>query len=225
MSSNQFSKRQTLQVCILLLALMLAACGGEQAPAATDAPPDVPTEQAALSTEVQEAQPGLLATPTENTTPRPTLDATQQAEADAAGFVPTLPIPLPGTLVASSTEDPDAGLVFDKVTLVVTGGASNVNNVIEVFQNGRVVRNGVTTNVSIEEIIALDTMLDEINFFGLQAAFLGPAPDPNSYRYSLTVLRGLSERLVNAQDGFMPVEFQTLLAKIIALGAPSGPGG
>jgi hypothetical protein len=134
-----------------------------------------------------------------------------------------LPVAPPGTLVSSATEDPGAAQVFDQIVATQSGGATNMNRFVQVFKDGTVVRDDTRTTVSQEQITAVDTMLDEINFFGLQGAFLGPASDPNSYRYTLTVIRGETERMIQAQDGFMPAELERLLATVLGLGAPTGP--
>jgi hypothetical protein len=131
-----------------------------------------------------------------------------------------LEIAPPGTLVASETEDPDAGLVFDRVFLLRTGGTAEapIRDEIEVFQNGQYRRNESTGVASTNRIARIDELIDSVNFFGLQGAMLGPSTETDDYFYRLTVERNGIERTIQSQDGFMPTEYMNLLGEILLVG-------
>lgn len=205
-----------LILCLLCTgALFLAACGGgdtptQEQPPANPTEEDIPPERATF----EATYDSIL-----NPPPQPTL----------GGVVPTeegaLEVPLPGTLVASATEDPDAGLVFDRITFVQQGGGNSATMSIEILQDGTVILDGVTSSISQEAILDLDNALDQLNFFGMQGAFMGPARSEGVYQYTLTVKRGELERMIRAEEGYMPPELQDLFARIVSLVVPSGPSG
>ncbi len=136
-------------------------------------------------------------------------------------------LPAVGEMITSATEDPEAGLVFDNIMFTQTGGASNIELTIELRSDGTLIRNGETSTVSQEEVLAIDAMLDELNFFGIQGVFAAAAPNPDVYSYSITVERAGSSLMINAQDTYTPVELKELFAAIVNLGQPIGspPGG
>jgi hypothetical protein len=142
---------------------------------------------------------------------------------------PVIEVSLPpvGEMVSSATEDPEAGLLFDTIFFTQTGGANNVNLTIEVHSDGTLIRNGETSTISQDDVLAVDAMLDELNYFGIQGVFAAAAPNPDVYSYSITVDRNGSSLMINAQDTYTPVELKELFSAIINLGQPVGapPGG
>ncbi len=194
-------------ILLVLSILVLAACGGDSDTGNTGDAGEgeqtaVPSEGAEIPLDTGEV------TPTENpyiviVTPRPPEDEF------------ALEVPLPGTLVASATEDPDIALIFDRITLTRTGGPTGEILEIELHSDGTVSRNGATGAVTYERIIAIDDIIDELNFFGMQGALIGPGGDDEVYRYTIRVYRGDSDRMVTAEDGYIPREFQRLLSTII----------
>jgi hypothetical protein len=183
--------------------LLLAACNGTTAPTATLQPTEPPPDTA-------------------------TPEAVEQEQEET----PVVEVSLPpvGEMVSSATEDPEAGLVFDAIFFTQTGGSNNTELNIELRSDGTLVRNGETSTVSQEDIMAIDTMLDELNFFGIQGVFAAAAPNPDVYSYSITVERAGSSMMINAQDTYTPVELKELFAAIVnlaqaAVTPPGQPGG
>jgi len=186
---------------LILSALFLAACNGGGSPA-----DDQPTDSGNQNPPPAATQNIVIVTR------EPTLEDGQ------------LPVPLPGTLVASATEDPDIGLVFDHIEFTQTRLSDDSTLTIEIFQDGRVVRDGETLTISEDEIFQIDIIIDELNFFGMQGNFLGPSADSGGqYRYRVRVERAGVARAVTAQDGFMPQELKDFLVAIVQAGVPSQP--
>jgi hypothetical protein len=196
----------------------LSACGGN-APATTAPTADsssVTTDSG--GTAVPATVAGLQATPD--------FAATQSAE-------PTLivqersfstdepPLPIPGTIIAPTTPDPDAGLIFDTILLERTGGLAGIPLTVEVKSDGTVTRDGVASTISPDQVTFLDNLLDQLNFFGLQGVFTAPGTSADTYHYALTVTRAGASRTIRAEDGFIPSEMVQLLSLLSDLGAAS----
>ncbi len=128
-----------------------------------------------------------------------------------------LPIAPVGTLIASQTEDVQAGTGFDYIYMTQTGGVNNESIVIEIYSDGRAKLNDREGIITRENIVELVRNIDSLNFFGLQGTFMGPAPRPNEYVYQIYIKRGGLERLINAQDGYMPIEFSSFLGYVRAV--------
>lgn len=170
-------------------------------------PDDVPVIETLIAEEIAAQNPPSFVIPL----------ATTEGEA--------LPVAPVGTLVASKTEDVQAGTGFDYIYMTQTGGASNESIVIEIYGDGRATINDRSGTVSRESIVELVRTIDTLNFFGLQGTFMGPAPRPNEYVYQIYVKRGGMERLINAQDGYMPIEFSSFLGyvRVVAEGLSTTP--
>jgi hypothetical protein len=133
-----------------------------------------------------------------------------------------LPIPGPRTLVASQTEDPNANVPFTQITLIRTegpifGGSPQPPLNIEIQANGTVTYGEASGQLAQAEIDQINTLIREVNFFGMQNNFISEAPVTGSdeYVYQLTILRGEQERLMTARDGFLPQELRDMLAYIL----------
>jgi hypothetical protein len=175
---------------ILIGLLLLAACNGTSAPTTVPAPTSEPPTATSESETIQQV-------------------ATPFAE---------ITLPPVGELVAPATEDPEAGLVFDLIVFTQSGGPSNTELTIELRSDGTLIRNGETSTVSQADITAIDRMLDEIGFFGLQGIFAAAAANPDVYSYTITVDRAGSSRMIVAQDTYTPEELKELFAAILNLG-------
>ncbi|PJF27024.1 MAG: hypothetical protein CUN52_15080 [Phototrophicales bacterium] len=103
------------------------------------------------------------------------------------------------------------------------GGVNNENITIQIYKDGRVTINDRTGVISQENIEELIRHIDALNFFGLQGTFIGPAPRPNEYVYQIFIKRGGQERLLNAQDGYMPIEFASFLGDVRAVAESLSP--
>jgi len=196
----------------LIASVLLVACGGNQPPSPEaqtnpmQAPETVPDDQ------VENAEPTddpNIVIVTQDTN----LSLTQDF---------ALEVPLPGTLVASETEDPNVALVFDSIFFTRTGGPEGSERIqVELFQDGRMIFNGETTLIPIETILEIDLMLDEMNFFGLQNNMMGPLVEGTEYQYGLIVNRGPDTLAITSTDGFMPTEYEQLLGTILNLALQS----
>lgn len=186
---------------LVILALMLAACGG-------NATTPAPTADTSLSQQNPTAAP---TTANSTTAPVATRDyATNQADAAL--------LPPAGTLVISNNPNPDAGMVFDDLTFTRTGGLSGETISITLTGAGVLTRNGVTSQVSSDQITQLVKAIDDMDFFGLDGVFTAPGTSPDAYHYSLTIERNGSARMINAEDGFIPPELAKMFGLVTALG-------
>lgn len=138
-----------------------------------------------------------------------------------------LPVGAPGTLIASETQDPDGPQVFERVTLVISGGIK-INGqtppptTIEITRDGRIVKNnssqGMVDQATIDHI---NMLMNEMNFYGAQGNYVGSfGADDEVYYYQITIVStGARERTINAHEGFMPVELQRLIGRVQVEGA------
>jgi len=194
---------------ILFGVLFLAACGGGGTPAPT-ADSSGPTTQS-TSASVGET-PDLAATQAA----QPTVEQEQRAFGTDEP-----PLPIPGTLDASTNIDPEAGLVFDSIQLERTGGVAGQTLTIEVKSDGTFTRDGVPGNISPEQVTLIDNLIDQLNFFGLEGVFVAPGTSADVYRYQVRVSRAGSARMIQAQDGFTPSELIQFFSLLSSLGAPT----
>jgi hypothetical protein len=187
---------------ILIWAPMLAACGGADAPAQSLAP-DAPVEPAA-ETAAETAAPAFVIVTRPPVNEDPELLAT---------------LPGPDELsFASATEDPDIDLIFDQIELFVYGGGDDAERIeLIVRRDGNFLRNGVAGRISEARVLEIDRLIDQLNFFGLNANFISLAETRNR-KYQLRIDRGTRSRTIQSEDGFMPVEYRMLLAEILNVG-------
>lgn len=204
-----------LMVCLLVL----TACNGA-APDDSTRPTDIADEQ--LADEAVEDSPPMVGTSPNvfapvTPSPEATVDplATRDPEDPTGPGDHSLEVALPGTLVASETEDPDANILFTSIRLERTGGTGGVPLTVEVFGDGRIIRNGAAGTISQDVIARLQDHIVTLNFFGMQGTYLGPGGDDTVYRYRLTVDREGTTRTINAMDGFIPREIQRFIGAII----------
>jgi hypothetical protein len=188
---------------IMIFTLLLTACngGGDDSNGQTsgDAPQDEQTFDPTFEAQIQEEATDV---PLELI---PTLTPAGES---------ALVVPLPGTLVASETEDPEPGGIFDSVYLRQEGGQNDIITITEVFSDGRVIRDGVEGLVDQISIMEIDNAINTLNFFGMQGTLMGPPGDDNTYVYRVFVVSGDNERAIMAQDGYMPPEFMALLTLV-----------
>lgn len=195
--------RYRIMLMLLVILMGLTACdaigGGEEEPEPTPAP--------------QEPEP--------SDTPAAEIIVTRRATQPGE-----LPVPGVGTLVASETEDPNADLIFDTITLVRTPTGEDPQEepfTLVINRDGNYTRDGVDGVISQATVTEIDNMLDALNFFGLQATFMGPSTEMATYVYRLTVVRGEEQRTITSMDGYMPQPYQSLVATIFEVGLrPAG---
>lgn len=200
----------------LLVLMLLAACGGGDPDSENPVQPSgvPPGEDTAVvddgTLSFEELAQDVL---DEEPPPQVLAPATPASEG-------ALPIPLPGTLVASETEEPEiSGGVFDRIIFRQTGGTADVNVRFEINGQERiVVRDGVSMVVSQEVIDQIDQVINDLNFIGLQGTFMGPAASDDVYFYRVTVEKGEAARTIASQDGFMPDAYKSFLGLLRAVG-------
>lgn len=177
---------------IVVCAVFLAACGGNT-PAATNPPP------------------------ADGATAVPPTSAPPAASTERAFETGQPPLPIPGTLVAAATEDPEAGQPYQTVLLERSGGLAGKPLVVQIA-NGQVARDGVVVMVAADDVTAIYTLLDQIGFFGLQGVFTTAGAGADMYTYRLTAERNGASRTIDAQDGSTPPDLQRLMDTILRLG-------
>lgn len=186
---------RSILIILTLLSVLLAGCASDgdanSLPTTAPQPPTAEATAAALAAEVTETPVVIV----EN-------------------------IPPAGTLVtAPATEDVSAGVPFDLVRLDQTGGITGASLTVEVYNDGRVVRDGVESRITPEEVQAIDAIINEIGFFGISGQFRVPGNQADIYYYKIYVERAGSGRMIDAQDGYTPDPLLRLINAVGALGA------
>jgi hypothetical protein len=228
-------RRVFILACVLLL--ILAACQGGNDPSiptliATNTPPTpdpTATEPEGLGPDEGTIRPSDVV-PTTPTATNPadaaTVDAINQAAGTAGASigVPSIEAPEVGTIqVAAVTEDPDVGAIFDEIYFSQTGGPERTTLVVQVYPDGRVLRDGVQYQISADQVAEIDNALDAMNFFGMQGNFTSPGGGRDTYVYEISVSRGDDSRNVAAEDGLIPPELMTVFSLLLDAGL-SRPG-
>ncbi len=193
---------------LLLVALLLAGCQAELIQATL-----APTLDTSSSDPTEAHTPTPVGLESE-TTAEAVLEAATEDPLVAAG----LTLPLPGTIQAPATEDPDADVMFDSILFYQTGGPNNIPLTVEVYNDGRVVRDGVTRSISQAEVLQLHQMLKDMNFFGINGQFTMPGRSEDVYYYQVTVERDGGAASLSAQDGYTPPVLLELFAVLSEIG-------
>lgn len=228
---------------VIIMILALAACGGgddndtsdeaggTQATATTN--PDVAATDAALGDisvgpeGIEFGDPIVQANATAADVPDdfiPSGDASDPEVLPASTGIPlfdpnassegALPPAGPGTLVASETEEIEPIGDFQLIQLRQEGGRNDTTTIIDVYGDGRIIRDGQAGNIDAGTIALLNQLIRDMNFYGMQGTYMGPPGDEDEYRYRVYVNSGEIDRAINAQDGFMPEQLVRLLAAI-----------
>lgn len=218
-----------MRYLILILVFLLAACQTAD-PAITPTPEAALVEGTTAESATLTEETGLSATVEAEALP--TQETENLSEAEAANTLEPLPtvegalnlpadivIPPPGEIVlAAATEEPDAAAQpFEYILYTQDGGPANASIVIEVFGDGRVVRNGESISASAEDIAALDQKVKEIRFFNIQGIFTTAGASEDLYRYTITVESELGSKMIRAQDGYTPQPLLELFSQVVAL--------
>jgi len=133
-------------------------------------------------------------------------------------------LPLPGTLEAARTPEVEPSGDFTYLSLQQTGGPTDIDTLIEVFSDGRVLVDGQQGNVGLDTIGELQSTINEINYFAMRGTFRSTGPTgEDDYTYQIWVEAPNDDRLVNAQDGFMPPEIIAFIRQIIDIGSVAIP--
>lgn len=214
--------RLSLIILCVFTALLASCSGGETPPTA------MPSVEPPVSTPIDTPDPGA---PPTVISPFGTLPPAPSAPPDLGPRPEVTGVddqPKPGgigTLVAVGTVNPDLPTGFDKIILVRTGGPADENGqsiqeVIILERSGAISRNGINGVASARATAEISTMIDAINIFAIQANFTGSVPleGPTAYIYQMQVEIGPSERLLTAQDGFIPEPLEAIIAAVMAEG-------
>jgi hypothetical protein len=197
-----------LMISLLIMALILVACGED----ATPEPTQGVSSDATHTPEPEGFQPEGEPT---------TID-------DDNSFVlvsPQAPIsddvvPLPGTLAYDGGfVDEEMDAVFDRVVFTRSGGGEDSPvYLLKIKQDGTYELNFDTLGqVDASVVTDLDDLLDKINFFGISSPMVSTVPNPDKYRYAVTVERGTTSMTLHAEDGFIPQPVKPLFGSLMAV--------
>ena len=198
-----------LTVSLLIMALILVACGGGAA--TSEAPP--PTEGGVSSDPTY--TPAAQGAPTEDNS---IIIVTPQSQ------VVENSVPSAGTLVYDSEfVDEGSDAVFDRVVFTRSGGGDGAPVYLLIInQDGTYELNFDTKGqIAPETVTRIDDIIDEINFFGISTLMVSSIPNPDKYRYAITVERGGTEMTLNADDGLIPQEITPLFGAFMSVIANS----
>jgi hypothetical protein len=199
-------------------ALLLVGCGGNTPPATTEAPPvaDLVTTSE-VTTEPTFAGPTVdlqITAPPEGATqpPFPTIRPTFEGEIIALDS---------RTLVASRTEDPNAGMPFTSIRIERNGSNSsfglmtpNPPLIIDIQGNGQVTFGDLQGQIPQQTLDQMNERIRTIDFFGISGDFIGvlPLEGLEEYIYKVTIIRGDLTRSIDARDSVMPQELRDFIA-------------
>ncbi len=181
-----------------ICALILAACSGTPQPTATPIPP----------------------------TDEPTTNPVAVGDTVLATMAATVGAPSAGTLVVPDEQrTPNAPtpvpVVIDDLYFAQAGGIAGITQTIQLFGDGKLIRDGETSTVSADDVQQIASLLDQIHFYELQGTFTGPGSPADAYRYSLTVNSPNGSRTIASVDGMTPPELYLVYDAIRSLGTGS----
>ncbi len=130
-----------------------------------------------------------------------------------------------GVLGGAATEDPEPGapeplgtgftyLFFEQI-----GGVNDMTLLIELYSDGRLSADGEQLpNAPQDAIQQISQLIDAVDFFGMQATFIGPPRGDDDFRYRMGVIQdGGRERMIQARDGYIPQEIINLFSSVRSL--------
>lgn len=204
-----------LAISLLMMTLILAACGGDAAPtSAVSSDPTIdPNSVTATPNDFVEQQLGTEEVD-DGGEDESVVIVTPQAVVEGND------VPLPGTLVHDTEYvDENMGAVFDQIIFSRYGGGDNAPPYrLVINQDGTYdINEEIFGQVDSTTVTQVDDILDEINFFGINTPMLGPGPDAINYRYVLTVYRGDDEMSIRAEDGFTPQPVMRLFGALMGI--------
>lgn len=184
---------------IVICAAVLAACGGNNNNNAGTATPAPVAQQSVPSETPSELVP--------TNGPRQYGEGTEEVQ-----------LPAPGTIIPPATQDPDAGKLFDTVSMNRMGGITGKELNVVLKSDGSLIRDSVTSTVTPDQVKQISDKLDQIGIFGMQGIFQAPGTSADVYTYHLTVERNGSSKTITAQDGFIPPQLTDILNLMTRLG-------
>jgi hypothetical protein len=205
---------------IIGAAVWLVGCSGNT-PEATSVPNTSVAEVATTSevtaeaaSEVNTLPPPLTVPPDATQPPFPTIRPTIEGEIIAQDS---------RTLVASRTEDPNAGDPFTSIRIERNGGPGsslttpNPPLIITVQEDGQVVYGEQQGQLSQQTLDQMNDRIRAIDFFGISGDFIGiiPLEGSEDYLYKVTITRGSLTRSIDARDTVMPQELRDFIAYLL----------
>jgi hypothetical protein len=161
--------------------------------------------------------PTLVATPGDQATPDPNQSTGGEPTATSIIEQAVDVLPPPGTAVVPTQEALVGGnpVRFANILYEESGGPGDSHLLIEVYNDGRVIRDGVQTAVDTAAIETLNQMLVESDFFNIQGQFSVPGASSEVYEYVMRVELETGEaRRLATQDNLTPIEIKRLFAHI-----------
>lgn len=228
-----------MRLWIVLVALMLAGCATAQTPAPPPptVQPTLPPDNSAQNNTPADSQP-TQDTAAANVTPDASI-----SEADAAATatmqaqlvdLPTLSaaaaiqneiqmMPPPGTLeLVPETEEPDPNatpIPIYSITYEERGGPANTSLLVEIFGDGRVLRDGAEVAVGADVIQEAAQAIHDLGFFNIEGVFTRAGASPDIYTYMVRVeLEDGAAKRIEAQDGIAPPELLRLFRQLRSIG-------
>ncbi len=127
------------------------------------------------------------------------------------------------TLVASRTEDPNAGEPFDLLRIERSGGPGSSQTtpppplVIELQGDGTMTYGDQQAQVPQAVLDQMNNRIRAIDFFGISGDFLGSIglDGTEDYIYQVYITRGNTSRRLSARDTVMPQELRDFIAYLM----------
>jgi len=193
-----------LMISLLIMALILVACGNDATPEPTSAVSSDPTHTPVPDDFDAEDDDNsiIIVTPQDQTS--------------------SITVPLPGTLEYDGEfVDEEMGAVFDRVVFTRSGGGDDSPvYLLKLKQDGSYILNHVTEGqVDAETVTRIDNILDEVNFFGITTPMTSSVPNLDKYKYSITVERGGTSMTLHADDGLIPQPVMPLFSALLGVAA------
>lgn len=192
-----------IRAILLIMVLLLAACGGSPAPTATPPAPTATHTTVPLPTQPIQAGDVL-----------PT-SAFESAQVTIVAAQPGTVIPASDATIQPVNSQP---FRFDSVVFTQTGGVTGTNLEIIVYGDGRFTRNGVEGRTSAETIANIAALITAFDFFRVEGQFMSPRASADTFTYTLTVNYAGQSRSIRSQDGATPDGLFVIYDVVRALG-------
>jgi hypothetical protein len=195
-------------VLLMVIAVIAAGCGAQQATLPPTADPGGPTATSASIATPAGPEAGFTQ-PVDQA-----LDMTGMATPPPAGTA---------VIVTPSTPDPLASIGFTTVEFTQTGGADNVNVYVILRSDGSFTRNDVPGSITADQVAMIDDYINQINFFRISGTFTSANLRPDQYTYSIRVEKDGAASRIAMQDGLIPPELDRLIEMVGTLGVAPVP--
>jgi len=184
-------------ILLLLTALLISACGGNNPAPTNTAPPTAPAAEITL-------------------TPDPTLFVTS-TPSPLEILARTVTVPVPGTLSVPDGLGVQRAFRFNTINFTQTQvqGTTSLNIVLR--GDGTVTRDGVNSQATPEQIQAISRMLGEMDFYAMRGQFTDGDAASSTFTYSLTIDGDEGSRTIYAQYNLTPPPLMAVFDALRAL--------